>query len=85
MNETTPQQGPTPRDVETLVVLGLFLTVFAVSVLMGVFWSEGFHAIVVNIAAGLVLLGCGLGTFLWARSVNKQVKANAESTKGDGI
>lgn len=51
----------TRRDAATLMALGIFITVLAVPVLAGTFWAQRFHAAVVNIGAGVVLLGIGIG------------------------
>ena len=58
------------RDAETLGMLGLFITVLSVAVLIGTFFAERQHAMVVNVIAGLVLLAIGagfIGRALWIR------------------
>lgn len=56
------------RDAETQIALGLFITVIvAIPVLIGTFWADRAAAAVINVIAGLVLLGVGvgLGLFGW--------------------
>lgn len=48
------------RDAETQMVLGGFVTFISIPVLLGTFWAERPHAIVVNIIAGLVLMSVGI-------------------------
>ncbi|HDP35964.1 MAG TPA: hypothetical protein ENN29_12740 [Candidatus Hydrogenedentes bacterium] len=49
------------RDAETQMALGIFISILAVPVLIGSFWADDMHSRVVNITAGAVLLGIGLG------------------------
>lgn len=48
------------RDAETQIVLGTFVTVISIPVLIGTLWADTLRAMVVNVIAGLVLLGIGL-------------------------
>lgn len=48
------------RDAETQMVLGGFVTFISIPVLVGTFWADRPHAMVVNIIAGLVLMGVGI-------------------------
>lgn len=57
------------RDAETQMALGVFITILAIPVLIGTLWATHMHARVVNIVAGIVLLGIGVA-FLgygWSR------------------
>ena len=51
------------RDSETQMALGVFIFVLSLPVLLGTLWADGMHARVVNIVAGVVLLGIGVGLF----------------------
>ena len=56
------------RDGMSLVLLGGFFSLLAVLVLLGSFWNDrGSAALVVNIIAGLLLLGIGFGTVVSGR------------------
>lgn len=55
----------TRRDAETQMILGAFVTVISIPVLIGTFWATTPHARIVNVVAGLVLLGVGLAIALW--------------------
>ena len=70
-----PQDGQdhTRRDSETQIVLGAFVSVIALPVLVGTFWAETPHARIVNIVAGLVLLGIGLGMVAWGFRTKKKI------------
>jgi hypothetical protein len=63
----------TKRDAETLFVLGLFVTVLAVPVLIGTIWAQTGIQTVVNLVAGIILLGIGVGMVLRGRSVGKSL------------
>ena len=60
--ETPAQEGGqfAKRDAETQMVLGSFVTLIAIPVLIGSFWATTTRARVVNVVAGLVLLGIGV-------------------------
>lgn len=63
------------RDAETQIVLGIFVSVLAIPVLIGTFWSDVQpHAGIVNFVAGLVLLGVGLGLLLFGTRARKRIK-----------
>ncbi|HOZ48002.1 MAG TPA: hypothetical protein PLO37_25785 [Candidatus Hydrogenedentes bacterium] len=51
------------RDAETQIALGAFVTVLAVPVLIGTHWASTTPQMVVNLLAGLVLLGIGVIVF----------------------
>lgn len=48
------------RDAETQMVLGGFVTFISIPVLLGTFWAQRPHAMVVNVIAGLVLMSVGI-------------------------
>jgi hypothetical protein len=48
------------RDAESQIVLGSFVTLISIPALIGTFWAETKHAMIVNVVAGLVLLGIGV-------------------------
>lgn len=57
------------RDAETQMALGIFISILAIPVLIGSIWAPAIHARIVNIIAGVILLGIGLA-FLgygWSR------------------
>lgn len=56
--------NPNRRDAEILTVLGAFLVVLAVPVLIGTLWAEGTVPRLVNVAAGLIIGGIGVG-MIW--------------------
>ena len=58
--KASPQDQFAKRDAETQIALGIFVTVISIPVLVGTFWANSFRAMVVNLAAGAVLLGVGL-------------------------
>lgn len=55
------QQDHRQRDCVTLLVIGSFFAFFSILVLLGTFWEDRVHAIIVNVVAGLVLLTIGSG------------------------
>ncbi len=56
------------RDGATLRLLGGFFSILAVLVLIGTLWAlDRPHAMIVNLAAGMVLLAVGGGMF-WSGS-----------------
>lgn len=65
--EANPEQHAkfAKRDAETQIVLGSFVAFIAVPVLIGTLWADKLSARVVNVVAGLVLLGIGLGIALY--------------------
>ena len=63
MNEPHPH-----RDAETLMMLGGFMVILAVPVLFGTIFAESSRAMVVNVAAGGLLLAIGVGFFLRGRA-----------------
>ncbi len=60
------------RDAETLMMLGGFMAILAVPVLFGTFFDESSRAIIVNVAAGTLLLAIGVGFFLRGRAKRKR-------------
>ena len=62
------------RDAETLLVLGLFVTVLSIPVLIGTLWAENTRQTIVNVAAGVVLLVIGLVILLWGWRTSNKVK-----------
>jgi hypothetical protein len=65
--EDHPRTQHTQRDAETLILLGGFLIFLSVPVMIGSFWADDGVAVAVNLGAGLVLCGVGLGLFLRGR------------------
>lgn len=65
--EQTPQDPHqhTRRDAETQLALGIFVSVIAIPVLIGTFWANSYKAVVVNLTAGVVLLGIGVAMAAW--------------------
>ena len=57
----------TKRDGEILLALGTFLVVLAVPVLIGTIWAEGAVQALINVAAGVVVGGIGVGMILRGR------------------
>lgn len=57
------------RDAEILKMLGIFILVLSAPVIVGTFFAERGHAQVVNLIAGLVLLGIG-ALFYWRGRVH---------------
>jgi hypothetical protein len=75
----TPQESPprakhAQRDAETLMLLGGFLLLLSVPVMIGSFWADDGFTVAVNLAAGLVLGGVGLGLFLRGRWYRKKLR-----------
>jgi hypothetical protein len=73
-DEPQEQQGPTKRDMETVMLIGFFLVFFALATLAGSLWDMSFRARVVNTVAGLVLLGIGAGALWWAKSMSTRIR-----------
>lgn len=61
---------PKKRDAETLFLLGIFIVVLAVPVLIGTAFADTGRAMAVNAAAGVVLLGVGIGFILRSRAIS---------------
>jgi len=78
--EKTEDQGihHTKRDAETQMVLGIFITYISIPVLLGTFWAVRSHAMIVNVVAGFVLFGIGVGMWAWGRKVLKKLKEGEE-------
>ncbi len=68
------------RDAETQMVLGGFITFIAIPVLIGTFWAERPHAMVVNIIAGLVLLCIGVSLGLLGFRGYRSLKRKSEGS-----
>jgi len=62
------------RDGETYMAVGLFVVALAVPVLIATFWATRGHAAVVNVIAGLILLGVGSGAVFYGRKLFKRSK-----------
>jgi hypothetical protein len=61
MDKEAQRSRHTQRDREVLIALGTFLIVLSVPVLIGTFFEEGLVPSIVNVVAGLVILGIGAG------------------------
>ena len=59
MDQNAPHSRHTQRDREVLTALGIFLVVLSIPVLIGTFFEEGLIPSIVNVVAGVVLLGIG--------------------------
>lgn len=59
MDKDAQHSRHTQRDREVLTALGLFLVVLSVPVLIGTFFEEGLVPSIVNVVAGLIILGIG--------------------------
>ncbi len=57
-------QEHTRRDAETQILLGAFIFILGIPVLIGTIWAESTAQRIVNVAAGIALIGIGAG-FLW--------------------
>ena len=68
-----PHVHHTKRDAETQTALGLFISLLSVLVLIGTFWADSVRAMLVNAAAGAVLLGIGVAMIVWGRITSKKV------------
>lgn len=55
------------RDSISLRIIGAFFVGFSILVLVGTFWEERSRAMVVNVAAGVILLLVGCGMVAWGR------------------
>ncbi|HEO72677.1 MAG TPA: hypothetical protein ENN80_15575 [Candidatus Hydrogenedentes bacterium] len=62
------------RDSESQTMLGIFVTVLSVPVLIGTFWAENTRQVVVNIAAGVVLMLIGIGVTTWGRVTARRAR-----------
>lgn len=61
------------RDADTQIVLGIFISIIALPVIVGTLWAEETHAMIVNIIAGLTLLGVGVSMVLLGRRNSKNL------------
>ncbi len=61
------------RDAETQTVLGIFISIMAIPVLIGTFWAERSHAMVVNVVAGSILLGIGILLAVMGRKASNKL------------
>jgi hypothetical protein len=61
MDKEAAHSRHTQRDREGLTALGLFLVVLSLPVLAGTFWADSGVAAVINVVAGLAVLGVGAG------------------------
>jgi len=73
-----PGSQHTRRDAETQMVLGIFITYISIPVLIGTFFAVRPHAMIVNVIAGVVLLGIGVGMAVWGRKRLKGLKEGEE-------
>lgn len=64
MDKDAQHSRHTQRDREVLTALGIFLVVLSIPVLIGTFFEEGLVPSIVNVIAGVVLLGIG-GAMVW--------------------
>ncbi len=71
MNE--PHQEHTRRDAETQILLGAFIFALGLPVLVGTWWAETAMQRIVNVGAGGVLIGIGIGFFLYGRAWLKRL------------
>lgn len=63
-------------------LLGMFFSVLATLVLIGTFWTlDRPRAMTVNIAAGMVLLGVGVGMIWGGRRLGDSLPAEDTQTK----
>ncbi len=63
------------RDAISLRMLGAFFSVLAALVLVGTFWTVGrWHAMVVNLGAGVMLLVVGLAMLWGGRRIRSLTK-----------
>ena len=75
-NENQPVKESDPhgrRDAETQMVLGIFVSVMSIPVIIGTVWAEKSHAMIVNLVAGLTLLGVGISMIFWSRRSSKNL------------
>ena len=63
----------TKRDAESQTAVGIFVTYISLPVIVGTFWAKTVHAKVVEIIAGLVLLGIGIAIIVWGRKTARKV------------
>jgi putative Mn2+ efflux pump MntP len=61
------------RDAETQTVLGIFITFISTPVILGTFWAQRSHAMIVNLVAGFILLGIGLSMIYVGRKNAKKL------------
>lgn len=67
MSEEPVGHRHTKRDAESLRALGIFLVVLAVAVLIGTFWADTTMQALINVGAGLIVGGIGVGMLVRAR------------------
>jgi hypothetical protein len=72
--KTTPASAEhTARDAETQLVLGIFIAVISIPVIIGTLWADTKAAMTVNLIAGIVLLGAGIGLMLVSRRTKSKL------------
>lgn len=77
MNETTEQE--TARSSKgPLTAIGIFLGVFGIAVLSGIFFTHTLHGKIINLVCGGILLTIGLIAIY-----NDQVKNKAGNQRND--
>ena len=62
------------RDAESQTMLGIFVTVLSVPVMIGTFWAESLRQIVVNLAAGVILMAIGIAVVAWGRVTARRAR-----------
>ncbi|GMV92228.1 MAG: hypothetical protein AMXMBFR82_20060 [Candidatus Hydrogenedentota bacterium] len=65
------------RDGETYMAVGLFVIAIAIPVLIATLWAVRSHAAVVNVIAGLILLGVGGSALFYGWILFKRSKTIA--------
>ena len=65
----------TKRDAETQTVIGLFVIVMSIFVLIGTFYAVRPHAMIVNVVAGSILLGIGVGMVVLGRRTGRKISS----------
>ncbi len=72
------------RDAASFLMLGTFFAVMGSLVLVGTFWTlERMHAMVVNLAAGSILLGIGLGMLALGARARRRALDNPSGEQSD--
>lgn len=74
MNEQDKLGEHVHRDTETLMALGIFMTVMSLPVLVATIWAGPPFDQVVNFVAGLTLLGIGLGMLYKGRTALRRFR-----------
>ena len=83
MNQSDPKEHRA-RDAATLLVIGSFFALLAVLVLLGSFWAEELDfPVVVNVAAGVLLMLVGLGMVLMSRRLRRRPIVSTSTDEGD--